>query len=109
MEPLPVPEEKPETICIHVTSLRAVHPQPVPVITLTRPSVASGPAEALVGETERLEGEPSCVIVNTGACPDEVVLIAIDPLRLATQAFGATVNATDPSEARHVPGLLTAI
>src|SRR6266851_6744300 len=94
MKPLPEPEA-PLVICIQVTSLVAFQGHPSPVATLIRPSLASGPAVALVAESVRFACDPSCVTVNTGgAGMVRPVLTVTVPLRPATQVFAATVKFT---------------
>src|SRR5882724_1453842 len=98
MKPLPDPDP-PLVICIQVTSLVADQGQPRPVVTAMRASLASGAAVALVGESVRLAGDPSCVIAKTGGGGMvRPVLTVILPLRPATHPFAATVNVTVPSE-----------
>src|SRR5260370_41578141 len=90
MAPFPEPDAPP-VICIQLTSLVALQPQPVPVVTMTRPSLASGPAAAEVAESVRLACDPSCAIAKTGGVGSPVLIVML-PLRPATQVLAAIGN-----------------
>src|SRR4051794_2337299 len=81
--PLPLPEV-PLVIVIHVTSLRALHPHPSPVVTVIRPSPAAGPTVAALLESVRFPGDPSCVTEKTGGLARPVTIV-IAPLLGLTQ------------------------
>src|ERR1022692_3291728 len=53
-----------DVIWSQLESLKALHGQMAPIVTLTFPSVASAPMVAVVGEIVRLLGEPSSVMLS---------------------------------------------
>jgi hypothetical protein len=92
--PAPLPLAGP-VICIQLTSLNALHPQPVPVVMAKRLSLAVASAVALVAESEKLEGEPSWATVLVNGVASPLPFRTRIPLRDVTQPFPNTVNGTE--------------
>src|SRR5262249_32088121 len=90
---LPVPKAPP-VICIHVTSLVALHPQPVPVLTVKRLSLSFASTLALFPERLKLLAEPSCVRLLVRFFGSELPLRKMVAVRELTQVFAATVMGT---------------
>jgi hypothetical protein len=93
MLPLPLPLAGP-LICIQLTSLLALQPQLVPVVTPKRLSLAVASAVALLPESEKFAGDPSWVTVLVSGLARALPLRTMIPLREVTQVFPATVNGT---------------
>src|SRR5689334_2451160 len=81
-------------ICIQLTSLVALHPQPAPVFTWKRLSLAVASAAAEVAEREKFEGEPSCVTPLVSDLARPLPLMVIDPLREGRHGLALTLNGT---------------
>jgi hypothetical protein len=81
--PLPLPLA-PDVTVIHDALLTAVHPQPLPPVTVTLPDPPLDPTLCDVGDTLKLH-TPASVTVTV--CPPTVRV----PERLLVDAFAATV------------------
>ena len=72
-----------------LTSGVALQLQKSPVVTVMRPNRSAAPTVTLVGESDILAGDPSCVTVNAGGV-GRFVTSEMVPLRAATHVFAAT-------------------